>query len=114
MLKQRLAAADAVRAAFLRVENQAADFHEATAQFCATLAIQRREAGLQVATGIDVQALAATACHGAATSYKALIECHPLLVDLITDVGIRRMFGGDDTKPEGFYPEGAEQAPATA
>lgn len=105
MLQTRLAAANAVRSDYLDAEKKAAEFHEAAARFCATLAVQRRVAGLQLATGIEVQALAATACSNAANAYKAMVDCHPLLRDLITDVGIRRMFGGDDTKPEGLYPD---------
>lgn len=100
MLKQRMEAANAVREDFLDAKAKVAAAHEAIARLCATAAVQRREAGLQLATGIEVQALFADALIGSARAYKSVCQSHPLLRDLITDVGIRRMFGGDNTMPE--------------
>ncbi len=104
MLKERLSAAHAVRAAFLDAERSQDDAAINAARCLLTALEQRRDAKLPVTIAAAALDRFARAAHFAVQARNELMLAHPELATLPKEIGIERMFGDDGTCPPWVAP----------
>lgn len=104
MLKERRAAIDAVRSAFLPVERSAETTAALGARCIATMIEERAQANLPLATGADAIAMVADAVQLSLAARAKFIEAHAMLGRLPDELGVRG-YGVDDCPPNKPFTE---------
>lgn len=100
MLKERRAAADAVQATFIAAE-KAQDFAAVSAARCLTAALEARQnANLPLGTGLKAIGLLARSTTLAVEARQSLIEAHPELAAIPSQIGLSFMWGPTEDCPE--------------
>ena len=111
MLKQRVAAVEAVKTEFLAAEAATDDAAIRALRAVATMLEARRDANVPIATGLREIELAARAAVLALEARQAMIEAHPGLAALPAQVGLGFMYGDVDECPDLARPSGSDREP---
>ena len=99
MLKQRIAAVEAVKREFLAAETAQDDAAIAAVRTVAALLEARRSANVPLATGLREVQAAARAAALSLEARQVMIEAHPGLASLPAQVGLGFMYGDVDECP---------------
>ena len=102
MLKERRAAVDNVKAAFLPVERSAEATAALGARCIATMIEERASANLPLNTGAAAIALVADAVQLSLAARAKFIEAHELLGRLPSKIGVKNFGGGECPPNEPF------------
>lgn len=114
MLKERLAAANAVRTTFLAAE-RAQDAAAVETAKCLAAALEARQvANLPLGTGLKAIGLMARSTQLAVEARQSLIEAHPELAAIPGQIGLDQVkaWGPTDDQCVPVEPRGHEFAPA--
>jgi hypothetical protein len=109
MLKQRLEAAQTIRASFIQTESTI-DLAATQAAACAAgMLTARADAGLPINVGLEAMAKVAEAASLTVRARQLILEAHPLMAELPGEIGLGRItgFGGTEDCPELTKPRGA-------
>lgn len=109
MLKQRLDAAQTIRASFIKTETMI-DAAAVSASDCAARMLSTRaDARLPINIGLEAMAKVAEAAALAVRARQLILEAHPLMAELPTEIGLGRVtgFGGTEDCPKLAEPAGA-------
>ncbi|HSX56567.1 MAG TPA: hypothetical protein VLG14_14775 [Sphingomonas sp.] len=109
MLKQRLEAAQTIRASFINAETiiDAAAMH--AADCAARMLTARADARLPIHVGLEAMAKVAEAASLTVRARQLILEAHPLMAELPGEIGLGRIagFGGTEDCPALAKPTGA-------
>ena len=103
MLNERLAAAVAVRDAYLPLKRESDALALQAARCVLVMQEQRRASGMRIGTGAEAIADVSRGASLIAQGVAAIAGAHPKLAELIRDAGLERYYpygyGGEDTPP---------------
>ncbi|MDC7808769.1 hypothetical protein [Sphingomonas koreensis] len=111
MLKQRLDAAQTIRASFIKTETMI-DAAAISATDCAARMLNARaEVRLPINVGLEAMAKVAEAASLAVRARQLILEAHPLMAEIPAEIGLGRVtgFGGTEDCPELAKPMGAHE-----
>lgn len=116
MLKQRLDAAQTIRASFIRTESTIDLAATQAADCAARMLTMRADVNLPINTGLEAMAKIAEAASLAVRARQLILEAHPLMAELPAEIGLGRIagFGGTEDCPELAKPAGVLEAPQPA
>ena len=110
MLKERLAAVNAVKTEFLSAERAQDDAAIAAARCVATMLETRRTNNLPLGTGLEAIAAMSRAVTLSIETRASIIKAHPMLAALPADLGVSA-YGDGLGCPAVDKPTGEERAP---
>ena len=111
MLKQRMAAVEAVKKEFLAAEAAQDDAAIRAVRTVAALLEARRDANVPLSTGLREIEAAARAAALSLQARQLMIEAHPGLASLPAQVGLAFLYGDVDECPPVDRPKGEEREP---
>ena len=114
MLKQRMAAAEAVKKEFLAAEAAQDDAAIRAVRTVAAMLEARRDANVPIGTGLREIEAAARAAALSLEARKVMIEAHPGMAALPAQVGLGFMYGDVDECPGLTAPSGSAREPLRA
>lgn len=112
MLKQRLDAAQTIRASFIKTESMIDAAATSAADCAARMLTVRAEVRLPINIGIEAMAKVSEAASLTVRARQLILEAHPLMAELPGEIGLGRItgFGGTEDCPELAKPMGALDA----
>lgn len=116
MLKDRLNAAHAVRASFVKTETMIDAAATSAADCAARMLTARVDTNLPINLGLEAMAKVAEAASLTVRARQLILEAHPLMAELPGEMGLGRItgFGGTEDCPEYAKPTGKLASPAPA